>query len=54
MESPEEYLNRICNNKTPKPKKPKKAKTENLPIFGYAWEDIQAMQNKTYKRKLVK
>ena len=51
METQEEYLDRICNKK--KAKKPKK-REKDVPIFGYSWDDIQAMQQGTYKRRLVK
>jgi len=37
----------------PKKRKTKNSDTNNL-IFGYTWEDIQAMQNKTYKRRIIK
>ena len=53
METQEEYLDRICS--TPKPKKKRKTKkTQVQPkIFGYDWTDIQAMQQGTYKRKML-
>ena len=50
-ETQEEYLDRICNKK-PK-KKTIKAKKIEKPIFGYSWEDIQAMQQGTYKRRYI-
>ncbi len=51
METQEKYLNRIYGKKT---KKTKKAKKAEKPIFGYSWEDIQAMQQGTYKKRLIK
>ena len=57
METQEEYLDRICNGKprkAKKTKKAKKAKKTEKSIFGYSWEDIQAMQQGTYKRRLIK
>ena len=53
METQEEYLDRICGNKVKKAKKKNKNTCDNL-IFGYKWEDIQAMQKGTYKRRLIK
>ena len=54
METQEEYLDRICGNKPKKAKgKSKKENTDGL-IFGYSWEDIQSMQQGTYKRKIIK
>jgi len=54
METQEEYLDRICNKKPKNAKKKKKKTTSNSLIFGYEWEDIQAMQQGTYKPRTIK
>lgn len=54
METQEEYLDRICKPKL-KPKKKKKVKEDpDQLIFSRKWSVIQAMQQGTYKRKLLK
>jgi hypothetical protein len=55
-ETQEEYLDRICGTSKPKKKRKRKkiAEDPNQMIFGYKWEDIQAMQNGTYKRRVIK
>ena len=54
-ETQDEYLNRICGISKPKKKRSRKAKEDpSQIIFGYKWEDIQAMQQGTYKPKVIK
>ena len=53
MESQDQYLDRICGNKPKKAKKKNKNTCDNL-IFGYKWEDIQAMQQGTHKPRTIK
>ena len=53
METRDQYLDRICSVKPKKAKKKNKNTCDNL-IFGHKREDIQAMQQGTYKPKTIK
>lgn len=57
METQDEYLDRICGNKKTKLKRKPKDARSSAPsgtYFGYTWDEIQAMQTGTYKRRIVK